>query len=103
MKVNKYICLIVTVAIATLTSVSSAQSGSKTVIPEAVQEAVISSPAVEDAVSYPMGGTDGGMIVSETIIPAQPPFETGPEIISEVTGSGCCMPAPAVQAVQSRG
>ena len=84
MKVNNYICLVVTVAIATITSVSSAQSGSKTAIPQAV---------AQDATGYVIGGTDSSMVVSETIMPAQPAFESN----SEVIGSGCYMPAPMIQ------
>ncbi|MDB2687687.1 hypothetical protein N9Y42_10795 [Mariniblastus sp.] len=83
MKVNKYICLVATVAIAMITAVSSAQSGSKT-IPQAV---------AQDATSYVIDGTDGGMVVGEMIMPAQPAFESG----SEVIGSGCYSPAPVIQ------
>ena len=89
MKINKNICLVVTVAIAMITSVSSAQSGSKVAVPDAV---------AQDATNYIVGETDSSMVVSEVIMPAQPAFETEPEIISyDVTGSGCYMPAPVIQ------
>ena len=89
MKVNKNICLVVTVALAMITSASNAQSGSKTTVPQAV---------AQDATSYVAGDTDSSMVVSEVIMPARPAYEMGPEIMSsEVIGSGCCMPAPVIQ------
>ena len=88
MKVNKHICVITTVILAMVTSVSSAQSGSRgsTVVPQAV---------AQDAANYVVGNTEGVMVVGETIVPAQPAYETYPE----TTGSGYhVMPAPMIQA-----
>ena len=95
MKVNNYICPVVAVILAMLTSVCSAQSGSKTtVVPKAVPQAV-----APDAVNYVFGDTSGNMIVGETIVPAQPAYETG----SDITGSGYHMPAPAIQGCDCNG
>ena len=90
MKVNKYICPVVTVILAMLTSVCSAQSGSKatTAIPQDIPQAV-----PQDATSHITGRTEGSMVVGDTIVPAQPAYEVGPEI----TGSGYRMPAPMIQ------
>jgi len=102
MKENKYICVIATVMLAMLTSVSSAQSGTKAAIPKAISEAVPQTP-VQDASSYVVGNTDSSMVVSEEIVPAQPAFETSSEIYgAEATGSSCCEPAPTLQPCDCR-
>lgn len=104
MKLNIYTCVIATVILAMITSVSSAQSASKTAIPEAAPQVVseaIPQAVVHDASSYVVGGNDGSMVVSEEVVPAQPAYETSPEVFgSAVTGSGCCGPAPAIQACE---
>ena len=84
MKVNKTICVIAALILAMLTSVSSAQSGSKAAVPQAV---------VQDATNYYAGDSNGGMVVGEVIMPEQPSYEVGPV----VTGSGCYLPAPMIQ------
>ena len=87
MKVNKTICVIAAVILAMLTSVSSAQSGSR-------RGAAVPQTVVQDATNYYAGDTDGNMIVGETIVPAQPSYE----VAYGEAGSGCCSPAPMVQA-----
>ena len=95
MKVNNYICPILAVLLAMLTSVCSAQSGSKTAIPAAVPQA---QDVAQDVTSYAVDTPESNMVVSEVIMPAQPAYEAGPEVYdTEITGSGCCMPAPMIQ------
>ena len=81
MKVNKIICLIAVLAIATFTSISNAQTK---ILPAIVTP--------EMAVQNIIGQSGGSMVVSEQGIPAQPAFET----TSEIVGSGYAV-SPAVQ------
>ena len=86
MKVNKYLCVIATAILAMITSVSSAQSGSRATatVPQAV---------AQDATNYTFGDTNSNMIVGETYMPAQPTYEVDPR----TTGYSHYMPAPVIQ------
>ena len=86
MKVNKIICSIAVLAIATFTSIGNAQTK--------IMPALVQQQAAQEGVSYNLGHPDGSMVVNEQVVPAQPAFET----TSEVVGSGYCLPAPVIQA-----
>ena len=89
MKVNNYICPIWATILAMITSVCSAQSGSKAAVPLAIPQPPV---VVQNVTSYVSGDT-GSRVVGETV-PTQPAYEIQPA----ATGSGYQMPAPSLQA-----
>jgi len=102
MKVNKIICPIAVLAIATFASISNAQKTTTPAVDPVVSvvDAVAPELIVQEGASQIVGQTDG-MVTSQEIVPAQPSFETisqpAFETTSEVVGSGSYLPSPAIQ------
>ena len=93
MKVNKIICSIAVLAIATFTSICNAQTEIAPAIDVHAFGGSTSKMGAQQGASHMIDQPAGSMVVGEQVLPAQPAFET----TSEIVGSGYHSPAPVVQ------